>query len=212
MIEKALSNLIVLVALFALTARSASAAVFTLEPATRIAAPGELFSVDLKVDTQGEAVTSADALLNFDSSILSVTSVTPGTFFPQNFEPVISASQVYIAGSVEKVTQNRTGTGLLSTINFKAIGSGVTPLSFECIPGKTFDSNINKDTTEPTDNLDIINCTQLVDGSYTISGNVTSTQPTPTPQNLPGAGTIEPTLIAVVTGVVLTIVGILVML
>jgi hypothetical protein len=188
--------------------KPAYAASFTLDPSARTAAPSETFSVDIKIDTEGENATSADVLLNFNSAILSISSITPGSFFPQNFK-TSSASQVYVGGAVQNATENRTGAGILATINFSAVGSGVSTLEFDCTPGKTSDSNITKDDKNATDILD---CTSLTNGSYTISGNLTGTQATPTPKTLPRAGNARNTIIFVGIGVILTIIGIMVML
>lgn len=205
---KTLISLITLIPLISLAASPALAAYFTLNPQSRTVAPDETFSVDVKINTDGENVTSADALFNFNSSILSVSSITPGDFFPRNFKTT-TPSQIYVGGAVQNATETRTGTGLLATINFQAIGSGTASLAFDCTAGKTSDSNITKDDRNATD---ILNCDQLVDGVYTVSGDVTSTQPTPTPKTLPESGSVEQTLLFAGIGIVLTIVGIMVML
>lgn len=187
---------------------TAGAAYLTLEPQTRTAAPAETFSVDVKINTDGEKVTSADALFNFNSSILSVSSVTPGDFFPQNFKTTTS-SQIYVGGAIQNATESRTGSGLLATINFKAVGSGTATLGYDCTAGKTSDSNITKDDRNATD---ILNCDQLVDGVYTVSGDVTSTQPTPTPKTLPESGNVTNTLIIGGLGLLIVVIGVIVML
>lgn len=207
-ILKSLISLITLITLIFLFSTKTYAAYFTLEPQTRTADPGGMFSVDVKINTDGENATSADALFNFNSSIISVSSITPGDFFPQNFKTTTS-TQVYVGGAVQNATETRTGSGLLATINFDAVGSGTTTLAFDCTAGKTSDSNITKDDRNATD---ILNCEQLVDGTYTVSGDVTNTQPTPTPKTLPNAGNVTNTLIIGGIGLLLTIAGILVIL
>lgn len=205
---KSLISLITLIPLIFLVAFRAHAAYFELSPQTRTASPAETFSVDVKINTDGENVTSADTLFNFNSSILSVSSINPGDFFPQNFKTT-TASQIYVGGAVQNATETRTGAGLLATINFQAIGSGTATLAFDCTAGKTSDSNITKDDRNATD---ILNCDQLVDGAYTVSGNVTSAQPTPTPKTLPESGSIGKTILFAGIGIVLTIVGLFIIL
>lgn len=208
-----------LIVFFVFVPIKVDAALFTLDPQSRTVAPGELFSVDVKIDTQNEAATSADVLLDFNAAILEPSAIIPGSFFPQNFKTT-SASQIYIGGSVQNATETRIGAGILATINFKAVGIGTANVSFDCNPGQTADSNITKDDRNASD---ILVCTQLVNGLYTVAGTVTTAPgqptialtpgvPTPTPKTLPPAGNFENTLILGGIGIILTIIGIMSML
>ena len=201
--------------LFVAGAKSANAAYFYLEPKTHTASVGAEFKVELKINTEGEETTSADILLLFDQDVLEVTDVTAADFYPQNFKN-ISADKVYIGGAVESAAESKNGDKLLSTITFKGKTAGTTVARFDCTPGKTSDSNISKSDDEATDILD---CTKLVNGTYTIGDGVRPTfgptcspspqAPTPTSGELPEAGTVAPSIFLLGIGALLTTLGFL---
>ena len=190
-------------------AKSATAAYFSLDPKIRTSSQGETFDVKIKIDTEGEQTTSADVVLLFDQNILDVQDVTPGDFYPQNFKN-ISSGKIYVGGAVQNATEYKVGSGVLSTIIFRGKGGGTTVVRFDCTPGKTSDSNISKNDKDATDILD---CTKLQNGTYTITGEGHPTfQPTcsPTPSGeLPEAGAVSPSIFLLVAGSLLTILGVL---
>lgn len=201
----------------------AEAASFSLEPQSHTGSVGESFDVQLKINTEGEQTTSADVILLYDENILETVTVTGGGFYPQNFKNLTSG-KIYVGGAVQNATESKAGEGLLSTITFKGKSAGTTAARFDCTPGKTSDSNISKNDSEATDILD---CTKLVSGSYTISGGSdgetpTATpgptsrptfgptcSPTVTPSELPPAGVTLPSVLLLGIGSLLTFLGVL---
>ena len=184
-----------------------SAATLSLSPQSRIVTPGETFSVDVLIDTAGESVTMADVYFMHDNSLMEALTVTNGTFFPDTYH-LLTPGEPYLSGTLSKSGESFTGTGTVATITFKALKEGVDTLAFKCSPGKSADTNISRGS----DGEDIVECSALVDGKYTISSSGTPGSATPTPRSLPEAGSVGNTLIAVGVGVLLTIIGIIVIL
>lgn len=196
--------------------RPALAATFSLEPTSGSFAKDQTFQVKINIDTAGEQTTTAEALLIFDGNILDVSEVAYGSFYPQYFKN-ISPGKVYIGGSVTvfNPVETKTGSGLFANITFKGKAAGSSTVRFDCTPGKTTDSNITKYTTA-NDAPDILDCSKLTTGSYTVTGGTTTPLPTfgptcsvsPTGQ-LPQSGNFEPTLLVIGAGGILTFLGIL---
>jgi len=184
-----------------------SAATLSLSPQARIVAPGETFSVDILIDTAGESVTLADVYLTHDKTLMSLLTVTNGTFFPDTYH-LLTPGEPYIGGALSKAGESFKGTGKVATLTFKTLKEGVDTLAFNCQAGKTSDTNI----TRANDAADIVECSALVNGVYTISSTLTPGAATPTPNSLPQAGSVSTTLIGVGVGILLTIIGIIVIL
>lgn len=207
----------ILLFLFATT--GAQAATLSLDPATQSIPTGDTFDVLLQIDTEGESTTSTDAVMTFDSSILSVVSIEEGNhgsspFFPDLFQN-ISPGEIYIGASVIESIDTRSGTGTVATITFKGVSPGVSDVIFDCTPGKTSDTNISKSDKNATD---IVVCTALTNGRYTVGSGTIGT-PTPTPvvpavftptptATMPPSGTAEVTIGVAGLGVLLLVLGI----
>jgi len=207
------------VVLFFLASRSTYAATLSLDPATQSIPTGDTFDVLLRIDTEGESTTSTDAVMTFDSSILSVISIEEGDhgsspFFPDLFQN-ISPGEIYIGASVIESIDTRSGTGTVATMTFKGVSPGVSDVIFDCTPGKTSDTNISKSDKNATD---IVVCTALTNGRYTVGSGTIGT-PTPTPlvpaaftptptATMPPSGSGEVTISVVSLGMLLLILGI----
>lgn len=168
--------------LFFLTIRvsAASAATLSLDPVSASAPVGQSFNVKLTIDTEGESVTSTDVILLFDDSILQVLNVVEGdngqdSFFPR-LSYTVSPNELYIPSDVIESIDKRTGTGVVGTITFQGSREGIADVQFDCTAGKTSDTNIMKSDKNSTD---IVDCSRLVPGRYTIGSGLP--QPTSTP-------------------------------
>lgn len=125
-------------------AYSANAATLSLSPSKSSVQVGEVFSVDIVLDTEGAATDGVDIrYLNFDPTLLEVQQVVPGTLYPStqsnyfdNTAGIINFSQITTGGS----TYN--GSGTLATIEFKANASGKAEVSFNFEPGSNIDTNV----------------------------------------------------------------------
>lgn len=197
---------------------AAQAATMSFDPVSYSSPLESTFNVKLTIDTEGESVTSADAVILYDGSILQVVNIVEGDlgqnpFFPDFFKNV-SPAEIYIGASVIDPIDTRTGTGILATITFKGIQAGITNVRFDCTAGRTSDTNISKNDKNATD---IVNCASLTPGTYTIgAGNPpTSTPvvggpivPTSTPVPIPTTGSFETTTAIFGTGIILLLVAV----
>jgi len=198
--------------------KGAYAQVFSLSPANSTNRAGNEFTVDLNIDTQSASVASADVKLTFDTAVLEVVKVTNGSFF-SDMANYIGAGKVFIGGFFQDESASKTGTGKMATLTLKGVGNGTSKLAFVCSTAKD-DSNI----FDASGN-DIIKCTTISDGSYTISGGTTLPTSTPTASasaaktttptstssataTPPQSGMFLPTVLFGAAGVLLTIFGI----
>lgn len=143
-----------------------SAATLEFSPATGSYSTNSPFNVEIKVDTQNQDTQSTDAVIEFDTSFLSVDNVTYGSFYPTVLHTV-QDGKLYISGVVDDAATVKNGIGTLATVSFRGLKAGTATLSFLCETGRTDDSNVSKNDTDATD---LLVCTSLVDASYTLSG------------------------------------------
>lgn len=177
--------------------------------------------IDIVIDTGGEEVKSAKAVINFDSSKLEVSSVADGDFF-ENLTNNIYNNQVIINANLEGVAlESKTGRGTLAILTVKPLASsGEATLVFDCVQGDSTDSGINDPT--PTD---IIECSSNINASYSLSGTSSSpspspssspspspavggpSSPAPSPSTLPESGTTEYTFALIAFAILFIVIG-----
>jgi len=145
-------------------------------------------SIEVNIDTGAQAAKSAKSVINFDSSLLEVTSVQTGDFFDDVSHNIYNSSgQVIINAnlSIDSMLESKTGIGTLGTMTVKAKdSSGTAAMTFDCIEGSSTDSNIN----DPTP-LDIIVCSANVNGSYSLSAGTATASSSPTTIGIGGETT-----------------------
>lgn len=154
----------------------AHAATIQFLPTTGTFSVDSKFDVQINVDTEAVDTTSTDAVINFDNSLLSVDSVSYGSFYSTVLHSQESG-KLFISGMVSSPEQTVNGTGTLATVSFKVLTSGTAELSFACTDGKTDDSNVTKNDLDSTD---VIDCNRLQAATFTLSGS-SSGGPTATP-------------------------------
>lgn len=191
--------------------KEVSAQTLSFEPSTLGVVNGNQFTVKININTGGKETSGAEAMILFDSSILSIESVSNGgfyTYFGSN--PISGTSNKYlISGYEQDSTSYKTGTGTLAQIVFAAKANGTSSVSFECTSAKV-DSNIYEGSTAN----DIINCGSLTQANYTVGpSNATpvsdgTSGDTTTP---PVAGSTEVTVIALGVGAILFVAGLLIL-
>lgn len=189
--KKIISATILVLALFVTNPATSYAAVLVLDPGSASVPVGDTFTVELKIDTEGESVTSADAVLNYNNTILSVESIEPGgntedEFFPELY-PSITNNEIYIGASVQDPIDTKNGAGTIATITFKGKVAGTAEVLFDCTAGKTSDTNISKSDKNATD---IVVCDRLGNGVYTVGSGIG--QPPPPPQGTTPTATPTP--------------------
>lgn len=158
------------------------------------------FTIDVKVDTGGQAAGGVDVYLEFPKDLLRIENVTKGTAFPEvyslikNDEGKLRINAYFSIGAAGESLN--TSDGLIGKINFSPKGSGTAPVKFICSSGSTTESNI----VEKIAVRDIIVCSANVNGSYSVSAVGVTPTPTPIPTTSPGA-VATPTPQVPVTGV-----------
>lgn len=175
----------------------------SLSPTVKEVNTGVNFNVTVSIDTGGQQVSGVDAIVQYDSSLLEVVSVSEGTFFPTITTITTTLGKVEIYG-VADTGSPKTGTGTLATITFKGKAPGTAAVSFVCQTSSTSDSNINS-----ASDTDIIVCASNVNASYVITGQSSPIQTTPTitatAEDLPQTGFLEPTALIIGGGIILMI-------
>jgi hypothetical protein len=162
------------------------AASFSFDKTTYSVNANDTFTVGVVVNPGAEQITSVDAYVTFDKSLLSAQTVAQGTYFPTVLND-IQPGRIYIAGLVEDPSVFKTNQGTVATITFKALAAGVITLAYDC-KGTADTSKIIKNDVNATN---IIVCSDNKGASVTVGGGATS---------LPSTGTtITPTLTLVPT-------------
>lgn len=192
------------------------------------------FALEIKLNTGGAETDGTDAIVLYDQSKLTATSISSGSIYPDypgnNIDEVLG--KVTVSG-LASVASPFTGSGTLATINFTikdTAAIGATMVKFDFDPAnkaKTTDSNVVQRGTV----ADILN--SVSSGNYTIGAGTCGATPAPTilprtggqgavstpsgqqvyttppSQTLPPAGSEQFTYTIAIVGSVLTILGIL---
>lgn len=163
--------------------KAAPATVLSVSPATVEKTVGDIFNINIQIDTGDNQVVGADLYLSFNSLVLEALTITPGGFFdsPQELTKNIDNQTGKIVYSLGSFTPKQ-GLGILASISFKAKSEGTSSLAFD---SGTSVAGIGE--TEALQNT--------IPGSITVVvAEATPTPtPTPTPTSPPGTPTPTPT-------------------
>ncbi len=192
--------------LLAVSATSAQAAFLKFDKSTVSVNSGESFDIGIVVDAGTDSITSVDAYVLYDSTVLEPGTVTNGTFFPTVLNDITS-TRVYVAGLVDDPATSKTGSGTIATVSFKALKAGTVTLSYNC--GQTSEnSQVIKNDINATD---IIVCGSNETASVTASGSAVEPTSTPsasiTPTELPKTGVFDNLVKVAVPGMILLLLG-----
>ena len=226
--------LIIVITVILTPAVFAQSATLSLSPSAGTFNKGCNFSLKIDLNTGGAQTDGTDAIISYDSSRFSASSVTSGSIYPDypgnNIDE--SGGKITVSG-LAAVSSAFSGQGTLATINFtvkETAPAGATQIKFDFDPNdksKTTDSNVVERGTV----ADILN--SVVNGNYTVGTGICPGA-TPTPRPGVGApavpatpsgavtppktidemvggkpGTPELTFAITIVGVVLTVLGIL---
>jgi len=153
---------------------------FVFEPSSTAVKKDQTFDININIDPVGEQVAGADIYLDYNAELLTLESVTAGTYFPL-VANVPASGRLYISATVANQGDSKTGTGTIATVVFKASEVGTANISIDCDPQKTDSSRMVKDDINATN---ILNCSLLKPHVVTISAANEST-PTPTTDDVP---------------------------
>lgn len=156
----------------------AQSAVLSLSPSTGTFNKGCTFSLEVKLNTGGAQTDGTDAILLYDASRLTASSITPNTAvypdFPGN--SIDDQSGKIIISGIASISGSFSGNATMATVNFAVKDNatvGATQVRFDFDPNdraKTTDSNVVERGTV----ADIL--TSVVNGSYTVgAGTCTAT-------------------------------------
>lgn len=156
----------------------AQSAVLSLSPSTGTFNKGCTFALEVKLNTGGAQTDGTDAILLYDASRLTASSITPNTSvypdFPGN--SIDDQSGKIIISGIASISGSFSGNATMATVNFAVKDNatvGATQVRFDFDPNdraKTTDSNVVERGTV----ADIL--TSVVNGSYTVgSGTCTTT-------------------------------------
>lgn len=181
---------ILLVGLF-VSATTAFAAHLKYDPSSgTISEPTQ---IQVLVDTEGEAVDSAVAVVTYDPNRVEISSVTEGDFFDSIAIDSSTAGEVAITGTLNiGDIDGVTGTGVLATLAVSPqITEGSFTLGFRCSAADIDDSNIM--SVEGTNLLATDEqCAQNVSGSYDVDGEETETEEVTTQETTEGDQPVLP--------------------
>lgn len=160
---------------------SVEAALLKLNPSSGEVSEGS--TVEVIVDTEGEAVDSAVAVVTFNTNRVEISNIAGGDFFDSVSIDTSQSGEVAITGTLSIGNiEGKTGSGVLATLSLSPkVSSGSVALGFRCSAADIDDSNImstggsNLLTTDEQ-------CSKNVEGSYTVGGSTGGeTAPTATP-------------------------------
>ena len=128
-------------------------ATLSLSPSRGSNNAGDIFSVNILLNTGGSAVQGVDvAYLNYNPALLEAqdddgavagTQITAGTLMPSTLtNPVESATGKITFSQVTDSGASYTGNGVLATIRFKTLSAGTANVNFDFTAGSTIDTNI----------------------------------------------------------------------
>ncbi|MBI2020255.1 hypothetical protein HYS94_02435 [Candidatus Daviesbacteria bacterium] len=219
--------IIIFITVILTPAAFAQQATLVLSPASGTFNKGCNFSLNIDLNTGGAQTDGTDAIILYDTSRFTATSIQSGTIYPDYPGNNIDEANGRITVSgLASVSTPFTGQGTLATLNFTVkdtAPTGAVQVRFDFDPNdkaKTTDSNVVQRGTV----ADILS--SVTNGNYTIGSGAcggqgqtgltppppggtpsASLQPKPTP--LPPAGTETFTFTLAIVGSILTILGIL---
>lgn len=167
-----------------LRSKAAPATTLAFNPGSISKNVGDVFSLDIQIDTGGNNVAIAELHLTYDASALEALSITNGPA-----APFIAASGVVGPGTAsisvraESSTKPITGTGTIAIVRFRTLTPTTTPVKITFDPITTFISGLG----ESKPNV-LVNTTPA---TITIRGATPS--PTPTASAASPTVTITPT-------------------
>jgi hypothetical protein len=134
-------------------AQKTHAATLSVSPSSSSTSVGQTFTLNILLDTQGQAIDGVDVYsLNYSPSLLQVqdsdaatagTQISPGSLMTITSANSVNASTGKI--NFSQITSGGTtynGSGVLASVTFKALAVGTASVTLNYTPGATNDSNV----------------------------------------------------------------------
>lgn len=122
--------------------------VLSLLPSSGTFTTGQQIKVDVELNTNGEDVMGAEAVVIYDPKLLTATDkdIVQGSLFTSYpIKKVQREGMVRIIGVIsDPKGEQYNGKGILGTINFKTVGKGNTEVTLDFTLGATNKSNVVK--------------------------------------------------------------------
>jgi len=214
---KSLPFLVLCFLIFGFSAKAVNAAPrLFFDPSSGSYDAGASFDIVVNIDTDNQSIIAVDALIDYDSTKLQVSTVTAGAFF-EDVSNDVSNGRISIYAAPLTALSEKTGTGQIATISFTSTGEGTAAVSFLCESVSEIDSNI-----WTSEGNDVIGCASNGSASFTIGstlgdiGTPTATPSassivataTPTPSELPETGFDVPVAVLMLGGVIMLLLGV----
>lgn len=153
--------------------RAAPATTLSFSPAVVSKNVGDIFSMDVSIDTGPNQVVAAELHVTFDPSKLEAQTITNGSLFPSILASgIVDRGTASITVGAQSATKPVTGTGQAATIKFKALDKTDTPVQVRLAPN-TFVGGLGEGSTNVL--------TGSTPASVTVGGTgAPSASPTPT--------------------------------
>jgi len=196
---------LIFLAILFVSPKTINAQSLNFDPKTSAPKVGETVTVKVVIDAGTRQIAGSDAYVIYDSSMLSVQSITGGDYFPiSNNTP--SKDKLYIYGIISNAAEYKTGSGTLATIVFKAEKTGTTKVTFVCDLTAKETSKIN---TKEVNSQNIIDCSKTGDHTVTVSSGTLSptAAATSAPTSMPQAGFSSSTITYSAIGAVMLVVA-----
>lgn len=180
------------------------AASLSLSPASATKAVGTNFTVDIVLDTDGDAVSGVTAIINYDKDKLAVVdgdsaaagvNITPGGNLTQVLTNSVNASTGQIRYDAGNLGSPYTGRGTIASINFQAKSVGNAQAAFVFNASSTTNTSAVAAASGPTN---LLVDGELNDGNYTITSGTGGGND----DELPQTGVVEDTIMFLTGGLV----------
>ncbi len=116
----------------------------SLSPQTMTVSQGDTFTLDIVVDPAGNEVYRAECILRFDNAMLEANDQSGGTFLSvETLDGINNAVGKIAYGAMRgdpEVVGSATESGVLTSINFEALGPGTCGITLEA---SLYDSSIH---------------------------------------------------------------------
>lgn len=187
---------------------SVKAATLNFDQATVTTTNGGTFQIAVTLTPGSDSITSVDAYVTYDSTLLKPTTVTAGTLFPTVTNDITTAGKVYIAGLVNDASSAVSTSGTVATITFQGLQNGTATLAYDCNTSKIIKNDINASNvivcgSDGTSTVTIGSGS----GSSSSSGSNPAATPTSAPTQLPKSGSFDNLMKLGIYGTVLLLLG-----
>lgn len=126
--------------------------ILSLSPLSTARVTGEIFSEDIVLDTRGSAIDGVEVSLDYNRGLLKAldddatttgVQIVPGTILPITKTNAVSSFGNITFSQITAGNQTFTGSGVLATVHFQALASGVATMTFRFTKASTINSVVS---------------------------------------------------------------------